>query len=52
VDIDALLPADLQYKEMIFFTPEEIARMKPGAVNSAQDRLVSILNNVKAKAGG
>jgi spermidine/putrescine transport system substrate-binding protein len=50
--IDALLPADLQYKEMIFFTPEEVGRMKPGAVNSAQDRLVSILNNVKAKAGG
>ena len=49
--IDALLPADLQYKEMIFFTPEEVGRMKSGAVNSAQDRLVSIYNNVKAKAG-
>ena len=52
VGIDALLPADLQYKEMIFFTPEEVGRMKSGAVNSAQDRLVSIYNNVKAKAGG
>ncbi len=51
VGIDALLPADLQYKEMIFFTPEEVGRMKSGAVNSAQDRLVSIYNNVKAKAG-
>ena len=50
--IDALLPADLQYKEMIFFTPEEVSRMKSGAVKSAQDRLVEIYNNVKAKAGG
>jgi hypothetical protein len=37
---------------MIFFTPEEVGRMKSGAVNSAQDRLVSIYNNVKARAGG
>ena len=51
-DIDSLLPADLQYKEMIFFTPDEVSRMKSGAVNSAQDRLVEIYNNVKAKAGG
>ena len=47
-----MLPADLQYKEMIFFTPEEVSRMKAGVVNSAQDRLVEIYNNVKAKAGG
>lgn len=50
-DITAKLPADLTYKEMIFFTPEQVATMKPGAVNSAQDRLVEIYNNVKAAAG-
>ncbi|MGD9700830.1 MAG: spermidine/putrescine ABC transporter substrate-binding protein [Acidimicrobiia bacterium] len=51
-DIDALLPPDLKFKDMVFFTPEEVGRMKGGAVNTAQDRLVEIYNNVKAKAGG
>jgi spermidine/putrescine transport system substrate-binding protein len=51
-EIDALLPTDLTFKEMIFFTEEEVGRMRSGAVNSAQDRLVEIYNNVKAKAGG
>ncbi len=46
------LPKDLPFKEIVFFTPEELAKMKPGAVNSAQDRLVDIYNKVKAKAGG
>ena len=50
-EIEGLLPADLKYPEMIFFSPEQVATMDAGAVNSAQDRLVEIYNNVKAKAG-
>jgi len=50
-DLEAQLPPDLTFKEMIFFTEEEVARMRGGAVNSAQDRLVDIYNKVKAEAG-
>jgi spermidine/putrescine transport system substrate-binding protein len=50
-DIESLLPADLQFKDMIFFTPEEVKTMQAGAVNDAQDRLVDIYNKAKAKAG-
>lgn len=50
-DIDSLLPADLKFKDMIFFDDEQVATMQAGAVNSAQDRLVEIYNNVTAKAG-
>jgi spermidine/putrescine transport system substrate-binding protein len=50
-DLESLLPPDLTFKEMIFFTDEEVARMKGGAVNSAQDRLVDIYDAVKAAAG-
>ncbi len=50
-DIEGLLPADLQFKDMIFFTPEQVATMDAGAVNEAQDRLVDIYNKAKAKAG-
>lgn len=46
-----LLP-DLVDGDMIFFTDEQVATMQTGAVNSAQDRTVDILNKVKAKAGG
>jgi spermidine/putrescine transport system substrate-binding protein len=49
--IESLLPADLAYPEMIFFTAEQVATMDAGAVNTAQDRLVEIYNNVKARAG-
>lgn len=45
------LAGDLEFKELIFFTPDEVSRLRPGAVNSAQDRLVDILSKVKAKAG-
>ena len=41
-----------EYKEMIFFTPEEVGRMKSGAVNSAQDRLVSILQQRQGQGRG
>lgn len=54
-DIDTLLAElvpDLVDGDMIFFTDEQVATMQTGAVNSAQDRTVDILNKVKAKAGG
>ena len=50
-DIESLIPADLEYKDMIFFTPEQVKTMQAGAVNEAQDRLVDIYNKAKAKAG-
>ena len=50
-DIESLLPADLEYKDMIFFTDEQVKTMQAGAVNSAQQRLVDIYNKAKAKAG-
>ena len=36
---------------MIYFTPEQLAAMEGGIVNSAQNRKVEIYNNVKAAAG-
>jgi spermidine/putrescine transport system substrate-binding protein len=48
----AELAPDLVDGDMIFFTDEQVATMQTGAVNSAQDRTVDILNKVKAKAGG
>ena len=41
----------MSYKEMVFFTDEEVDRMRPQTLNSAQDRLVDIYNKTKAKAG-
>ena len=46
------LAGEVSFKDMIFFTPEENERLRSGSVNSAQDRLVEIYSNVKAKAGG
>lgn len=45
-----LLGKDVKLQEIIYFTDEELARLDPGAVNSAQDRLVAIFNKVKAAA--
>jgi spermidine/putrescine transport system substrate-binding protein len=50
-DIESLLPADLPFKDLIFFTPEQVETMEAGAVNEAQDRLVEIYNKAKAEAG-
>jgi spermidine/putrescine transport system substrate-binding protein len=47
-----IVPADLKYPEMIFFDAAQVATFKPGAVNTAQQRLVDILDKIKAKAGG
>ncbi|MFA5775556.1 MAG: hypothetical protein WC864_09305, partial [Ilumatobacteraceae bacterium] len=46
------LAQDFPFNDMIFFTDEEISRLRAGAINSAQDRLVEIWNKVKAKASG
>ena len=48
----AELSPDLTYADMIFFTEEQVATMKTGAVNSAQDRIVEITDKAKAKAAG
>jgi spermidine/putrescine transport system substrate-binding protein len=50
--IDALLPADLKYKEIIFFPPEVVATWQAQLLNEAQDRKVEIYNKIKAAAGG
>jgi len=46
------LMKDAKYKELVFFTPEQVKTMVPGEVNAAQDRQVDIYNKVKAQAGG
>lgn len=54
-DIDKLLAElvpDLVNGNMIFFADDEVATMRTGAVNTAEDRIVDIMNKVKAKAGG
>jgi spermidine/putrescine transport system substrate-binding protein len=44
--------SDAKYKDLIFFTPEQVKTMVPGQVNAAQDRQVDIYNKVKTAAGG
>lgn len=54
-NIDQLLGElvpDLVDGDMIFFNDDQVSTMQTGAVNSAQGRLVDILNKVKAKAAG
>jgi spermidine/putrescine transport system substrate-binding protein len=48
----AKLVPDLQRPEMIFFTDDQVKTMHTSAVNSAQDRLVAVLDKAKAKAAG
>ena len=45
------LPADTPYLDMVYFTPEEVSRMRSGSLDN-QDRVVDIYNKVKAAAGG
>jgi spermidine/putrescine transport system substrate-binding protein len=42
---------DLEMLDLVFFTPDQLATMKDGAVNEAQDRNVDIYNKLKAAAG-
>jgi spermidine/putrescine transport system substrate-binding protein len=48
----AKLVPDLQRPEMIFFSDDQVKTMHISAVNSAQDRLVAVLDKAKAKAAG
>lgn len=45
------LPADTPFLDMVYFTPEEVSRMRSGSLDN-QDRVVEIYNKVKAAAGG
>ena len=49
--VDALA-ADIDFKDMVFFNDAQVATMRSGAVNSAQEKIVKIYSDVKAKAGG
>ena len=44
------LPADTPYLEMVYFTDEEVARMRSGSLDN-QEFVVNIYNKVKAAAG-
>ena len=45
-----LLPADTKYLDMVYFTPDEVSRMKSGSLDN-QEQVVEIYNQVKAAAG-
>ena len=49
--IEKLVPASVKRQDIIWVTPEQQKLLETGAVNSAQDRLVSIYNKAKAAAG-
>jgi len=44
------LPADTPFLDMVYFTDEEVSRMKAGSLDN-QERVVDIYNKVKAAAG-
>jgi spermidine/putrescine transport system substrate-binding protein len=44
------LPADTPFLEMVYFTEEEVSRMRAGSLDN-QDAVVEIYNKVKAGAG-
>jgi len=46
------LAPDLEYGDMIFFTDEQVSTFRTQEITPAIDRLVDILNKMKAKAGG
>jgi spermidine/putrescine transport system substrate-binding protein len=46
-----LLPPDTKFLDMVFLTPEVLATLVPGVVNSAEARQVEILEKAKARAG-
>lgn len=45
------LPEGTPFLEMVYFTDEEVSRMRAGSLDN-QDRVVEIYNKVKAAAGG
>lgn len=44
------LPADTPFLDMVYFTDEEVSRMRSGSLDN-QERVVDIYNKVKAEAG-
>ncbi|MFT4219107.1 MAG: spermidine/putrescine ABC transporter substrate-binding protein [Microbacterium sp.] len=51
-DIQSIAEGEgLKLLDLVFFTPEQLATMKDGAVNEAQQRTVDIWNKAKAAAG-
>jgi spermidine/putrescine transport system substrate-binding protein len=46
-----LLPSDTKFLDMVFLTPEVLATLVPGMVNSAEARQIEILEKAKARAG-
>jgi spermidine/putrescine transport system substrate-binding protein len=44
------LPADTPYLEMVYFTADEVTRMKSGSLDN-QEAVVDIYNKTKAAAG-
>jgi spermidine/putrescine transport system substrate-binding protein len=53
-NIDTLiteLAPDLEYGDMIFFTDEQVATFQTQEITPTLDRMVDIMNKVKAKAG-
>jgi len=50
-DLLTELKPDLKYGDMIFFKDEEVKTMHTQVITPALDRLVDILNKVKAAAG-
>jgi spermidine/putrescine transport system substrate-binding protein len=47
----AAVDAGLEYTDLIFFTPEQLATMKEQVLNDSQTRRVEIWNEMKAAAG-
>jgi|tagenome__1003787_1003787.scaffolds.fasta_scaffold20978054_3 spermidine/putrescine transport system substrate-binding protein len=43
--------AGVERLDMVFFSPEQVAKMEPGVLNSAQNRRVEIANKFKSAAG-
>ena len=51
-DIQAAAEAEgVEMLDFVFFTPEQLATMKDGEVNEAQERTIDIWNKAKAAAG-
>ena len=44
------LPADSPFLELVYFTDEELSRMRAGSLDN-QDAVVGIYNKIKAAAG-
>jgi spermidine/putrescine transport system substrate-binding protein len=43
--------AGLKYLDLIFFSPDQVKTMETGAINSAEQRLIDMYDQAKAKAG-